>query len=889
MSQESSQKKPAPIRAALRADAWEVSPGEAVQIAAVIENRGEEGETVIVSIKGLPAGWAKETAPIRLLPGARKDVLLTVSPPRQAEGTLGRYPLRIRFERQDTDDRRIELEGILTVAAFTEDGLITMLMDSLQYTVVPGSLARVAFLVNHSGLEAQSFLLSVRGVPSAWISAPEPKIDLEPGQETRMEITIRPPRSPESRAGRHELFLRMANAGDEDVFTEVEITLTIEAFNDFNLSVSPSDVTAGDTVQVRIENTGNIPDVYTVAAHEATGDLKIEMLPIEPGSRAEVVDLDEQDPGKWGLRIPVGQSGSVSMVPRLRYPPIFAGSRSWRLEISVASISGAARQAVRNVAGVSMVPGWLLPAGVVTILLALCLAVFIVIQQPIAASVQATGTANALLAPTGTIEALQTIAAQATQTAVQALTQSAGAGGEDADEDGLTFDQEIAQGTDPLNPDTDGDGLMDGEEIARGTDPLNPDTDGDGLMDGEEIARGTDPLNPDTDGDGVSDGLEVSLGTNPLDPDSDDDGSTDGQEVERGTNPLDPDTDQDGLLDGQETPPCPDPLNPDSDGDGIVDGQDLDPCDSTNPSLTATAAAGAPPPPTFTPTPPMATATGAPPPFPGDIGRILFVSNRDGNQEIYLLDTADNNLVRLTNNASEDMQPVISPDGARIAFVSNRDGNREIYVMNADGSNQVNLSNNPGDDDDPTWAPDGSRIAFTSNRDGNDEIYIMNADGTGVINFTNNPANDSQPDWYRPNPADPVWAIAFTTDRDGNREIYSVRTDGTGLTNLTDDPADDHSPAAYPAGNLLAFVSDRDGNQEIYVTSLIPGATQSNLTNHPAADHSPAWIPNENRVLFVTDRDGNLEIYLIQVDGSDAGGNITQNPAGETEPDWFGP
>ena len=54
----------------------------------------------------------------------------------------------------------------------------------------------------------------------------------------------------------------------------------------------------------------------------------------------------------------------------------------------------------------------------------------------------------------------------------------------------------------------------------------------------------------------------------------------------------------------------------------------------------------------------------------------------------------------------------------QIAFISDRDGNREIYVMNADGTGLVNLTNNPADDEGPVWSPDGSEILFESTRDG---------------------------------------------------------------------------------------------------------------------------------------------------------------------------
>ena len=46
----------------------------------------------------------------------------------------------------------------------------------------------------------------------------------------------------------------------------------------------------------------------------------------------------------------------------------------------------------------------------------------------------------------------------------------------------------------------------------------------------------------------------------------------------------------------------------------------------------------------------------------------------------------------LTKNPARDRWPDWSSDGTKIAFMFNRDGNDDMYIMNADGSSQTNLT-----------------------------------------------------------------------------------------------------------------------------------------------------------------------------------------------------
>ncbi len=63
------------------------------------------------------------------------------------------------------------------------------------------------------------------------------------------------------------------------------------------------------------------------------------------------------------------------------------------------------------------------------------------------------------------------------------------------------------------------------------------------------------------------------------------------------------------------------------------------------------------------------------------------------------------NLQRLTDDPHADSNPVWSRDGSLIAFVSTRDGQPGIYVMNADGTAPARVSPPGASDSDPVWRP----------------------------------------------------------------------------------------------------------------------------------------------------------------------------------------
>jgi Tol biopolymer transport system component len=216
--------------------------------------------------------------------------------------------------------------------------------------------------------------------------------------------------------------------------------------------------------------------------------------------------------------------------------------------------------------------------------------------------------------------------------------------------------------------------------------------------------------------------------------------------------------------------------------------------------------------------------------------------------------------VLVSGSCIEPSEPSLRQAEPRIVFVSTRDGNEEIYTMNSDGTNQTRITNNNALDTHPVWSPDGDFIVFQSRRSGNNDIWVMNPDGTGLRNLTNDPSSDEAPTW-----SPDGLRIVFSSDRIGlQAELFVMTNEGQGVTRLTDSfVSADTYPTWSPDGRYIAFQANRNSvNDDIYVlvnnTNVVYRYTTSG-----GADQSPAWSPEGTKIAFTSIRDGNFEIYTM--------------------------
>ena len=199
--------------------------------------------------------------------------------------------------------------------------------------------------------------------------------------------------------------------------------------------------------------------------------------------------------------------------------------------------------------------------------------------------------------------------------------------------------------------------------------------------------------------------------------------------------------------------------------------------------------------------------------------------------DLYTLPIEGGQATRITEGMAFDAQPAYSPDGASVAFISDRDGNQNLWVMALDGSAPERITE--GDDvtnfASPAWSPDGQHllVARTSWGKSTYELVAHQLDGGSGVQVTQGDGHNAlgavyskdgrylyyalRQDGFEYDARFPMWQIARKDLRTGHEDVLT-RDLGSGIR-----------PVLSPNGRSLVYGSRHHGETGLKLLDLETG------------------------------------------------------------------
>ena len=278
---------------------------------------------------------------------------------------------------------------------------------------------------------------------------------------------------------------------------------------------------------------------------------------------------------------------------------------------------------------------------------------------------------------------------------------------------------------------------------------------------------------------------------------------------------------------------------------------------------------------------------------PVDGTRLVFASNREGNNELYTSNGDGSGLVRLTETSANERDPAFFPDRSKIVYASDETGTWNLFMAAADGSGRVQLTSYDLGDGfgavSPAVSPDGLQVAFVlfPGFGGGNQVHIHVMDavaGAVPVAITAGNTQNGGPA-YTPDGRIVFSSVAFDPGppvTSGVPSLWIMYGNGASLTQLTSPSGTgDGSPAVSPDGTTIAFV--RGGG----IAVMPIGGGEPEYVVGGTSNGAPVFSPDGAWLAFLRFQAADSEIMALKLgEPAESAVNVTGNPASDGPPDW---